>query len=194
MMTAFAKGSTKGLDIIQAYKRLVTPLVGAELFTSSATEIREALTTQQLNAIQPALYAFVRAGIRELVGGRVPERGGWSGPVVIQEVIGLSIFRQACFALVSPALAADRGEYLHSRMKSMEVSCRLVASFTCLDPFYFYFGCRLGQRRPLDHPHPLANCGQKTTQARPRRDPRLRRRLRQNPYSRARRCGGGRSP
>ena len=66
-MTAFAKGSTKRLDIIQAYKRLVTPLVGAELFTSSATEIREALTTQQLNAIQPALYAFVRAGIREQV-------------------------------------------------------------------------------------------------------------------------------
>ena len=133
MMTAFAKGSTKRLDIIQAYKRLVTPLVG-----SSATEIQEALTTQWLNAIQPALYTFVRAGIREQVGSRVPERGRWSGLIVIQEVIGLSIFRQACFALVSPVLAADRGEYLHSRMKSMEVSCCVVASSPSLDSMFVF--------------------------------------------------------
>ena len=56
MMTAFAKGSTKRLNIIQAYKRLVTPLVGAELFTSSATEIREALTPgSSARRIHPSL-------------------------------------------------------------------------------------------------------------------------------------------
>jgi hypothetical protein len=42
MITAFAKGSIKELEIIEGYKRIVTPLVGAELFSSNANEVREA--------------------------------------------------------------------------------------------------------------------------------------------------------
>jgi hypothetical protein len=120
MITAFAKGSTRELEFIEAYKRIVTPLVGAELFTSSSNEVREALTSRRLNEIQPALYLYIRGAIRDQLKDQVPEKG-WSGPLVLQDLLGFSIFRQACFSLVSPALASVHGEYLWPRMKSMEV-------------------------------------------------------------------------
>lgn len=125
MITAFAKGSTKELEIIEGYKRIVTPLVGAELFSSNANEVREALTSHRLNEIQPALYLYIRGAIRDQVKDRVPAKG-WSGPIVLQELLSFSIFRQACFSLVSPTLASVHGEYLFNRMKSMEVGHSLV--------------------------------------------------------------------
>jgi hypothetical protein len=76
---------------------------------------------QRLNEIQPALYLYIRGAIRDRVKDKVPETG-WSGPIVLQELLSYSIFRQACFSLVSPTLASVHGEYLYSRMKSMEVS------------------------------------------------------------------------
>ncbi|KDQ56865.1 hypothetical protein JAAARDRAFT_59091 [Jaapia argillacea MUCL 33604] len=122
MITAFAKGSTKELEIFEGYKRIVTPLVGVELFSSNANEVREALTSNRLNTIQPGLYLYIRSAIREDLKDRVPEFGtGWSEPMALQPLMTLSIFRMACFSLVSPTLAINHSDYLAKRMKSMEV-------------------------------------------------------------------------
>jgi hypothetical protein len=121
MITAFAKGSTRELEIIEGYKRIVTPLVGAELFSSNANEVREALTTQRLNQIQAALYVYIRDSIRDELKNVVPELGaGWSEPMALQPLLSLSIFRMACFSLVSPTLATVHSGYIQERMKSME--------------------------------------------------------------------------
>ncbi|KAB5591094.1 hypothetical protein CTheo_5477 [Ceratobasidium theobromae] len=123
MITAFAKGSTKELEIIEGYKRIVTPLVGAELFSSNANEVREALTTQRLNQIQAALYVYIRDSIRDELKDTVPKLGGgWSQPLALQPLMSLSIFRMACFSLVSPTLAKVHSGYIQERMKSMEVN------------------------------------------------------------------------
>ena len=137
MITAFAKGSIKELEIIEGYKRIVTPLVGAELFSSNANEVREALTNQRLNEIQPVLYLYIRGAIRDQAKDKVPETG-WSGPIVLQEFLGYAILRQACFSLVSPTLASVYGEYLYTRMKSMEVSNM------CLFILYTFLFCLVG--------------------------------------------------
>jgi hypothetical protein len=129
MITAFAKGSTQELDIMEAYKKIFTPPVGAELFSSNANEVREALTTHRLNYIQPALYQYIRSDILSRTRDLVPETG-WSGPIVLQELLSISIFRQACFSLVSPTMASVHGEYLFKRMKSMDVSHTLYANIS----------------------------------------------------------------
>ena len=119
MITAFAKGSTKELEIIERYKRIVTPLVGAELFSSNANEVREALTSNRLNHMQPALYLYIREQVRNELKHIVPEcGGGWSEPIALQPLLSISIFRMACFSLVSPALAKTQAGYLQERMKS----------------------------------------------------------------------------
>ncbi|CAE6534468.1 unnamed protein product [Rhizoctonia solani] len=123
MITAFAKGSNRELEIIEGYKRIVTPLVGAELFSSNASEVREALTTQRLNQIQTALYVYIRDSIRGELEDRVPPLGqGWSQPMALQPLMSLSIFRMACFSLVSPTLAKVHSGYIQERMRSMEVN------------------------------------------------------------------------
>jgi hypothetical protein len=125
MITAFAKGSTKELDVIEGYKRIVTPLVGAELFSSNADEVREALTSRRLDGIQPALYLYTRSVIRDQVKDSVPEKG-WSGPIVLQDLVSYAVFHQVCFSLVSPTLASVHGRYIYDRVKVMAVSRHFV--------------------------------------------------------------------
>ena len=122
MVAAFAKASTQELDNIEGYKRLVAPLVGPEVFSSNAKEVREALTTQRLNQIQAALYIYIRDSIRTELKDTVPELGqGWSKPLALQPLLSISIFRMVCFSLVSPTLAKVHSGYIQERMKSMEV-------------------------------------------------------------------------
>ena len=75
-----------------------------------------------MNQIQAGLYVYIRDSIRAELKDTVPEFGqGWSKPMAIQPLLSLSIFRMACFALVSPTLAKVHSGYIQERMKAMEV-------------------------------------------------------------------------
>ena len=158
MITAFAKGSTKELDIIEGYKHILTPLIGVELFSSNADEVREALTSHCLNGIQLALYLYIRSAIRNRVKDSVPEKG-WSGPLVLQELVSYSVFHQACFSLVSPTLASVHGEYIYSRMKYIEVSHH----FTTL--LFAHLAFPSGLWGPLEYSTSLGDCSEEAPQA-----------------------------
>ncbi|KDQ16090.1 hypothetical protein BOTBODRAFT_186783 [Botryobasidium botryosum FD-172 SS1] len=119
-ITAFAKGSTRGLDSVAAYKRVVEPVAGQELFLSNLGEVQEALDIRRLDNIQPALFQFTRTHIRQTLRDRVPS-SGWSDTIALQSFMNASIFRMVCFCLLSPEVAISDGDYISERMLAMDL-------------------------------------------------------------------------
>ncbi|KDQ16091.1 hypothetical protein BOTBODRAFT_54212 [Botryobasidium botryosum FD-172 SS1] len=123
-ITAFAKGSTRDLDNVGGYKRVVEPVAGQELFMSNLGEVQEALDIRRLDKIQPALFQFIRTHIRQTLRDRVPS-AGWSDTIALQSFMNASIFRMVCFCLLSPEVAVNDGDFISERMLAMDLGGNL---------------------------------------------------------------------
>ncbi|KDQ08478.1 hypothetical protein BOTBODRAFT_59332 [Botryobasidium botryosum FD-172 SS1] len=119
-ITAFAKGSTRDLDNVKGYKRVVEPVAGQELFVSNLGEVQEALDVRRLDKMQPALFHFIRTSIHQSLRDHVPPTG-WSNVITLQSFIKPSIFRMVCFCLLPSEAAVKDGDFLSEKMLAMDL-------------------------------------------------------------------------